>query len=305
VHEDTLEYRWVGGELEEVREVLKGFGFGVDRTTHIGDNGYFRTVEGTLIPRKDAGITSNISEFEGMALTDGKPFPLGFVRTRNAFAYTAPKRSKKNRVGKVDRYKPFEVLETVGTGKKVFYRFDNGAWLSSVDVRVARPAPLPKGVAAGEKWIDVDTGEQIVTAYEGEIPVYITMVSSGRFGSPTVKGEYRIWSKIAAIAMDNTDDEKEDDEEEEATDTDSDTAEEEPHLFSLHDVPWTEFFKDSYALHGVYWHDAFGNRRSHGCVNLSPKDAAWFYNWTEPAIPNGFWAVYSTKNYPGTLVRIR
>jgi hypothetical protein len=308
VREDTIEYRLVDGELEEVRQVLKGFGFGIDSTFHFGEEGFFKTAEGTLIPRKDAGMTGNISEFEGMALKDGKPFPLGFVRTRNAFAYSSPERSKRTRIGRVDRYKPFEIQETVGTGQKRFYRFDEGGWLSDLDVRVAQSAPLPKAIAAGEKWIDVDIDEQIITAYEGETPVYVTMVSSGRYGSPTVKGEYRIWAKIAAIAMDNTDEEEDtetSDESEAATDTDSDTAEEEIHLYSLHEVPWTQFFEESYALHGVYWHDAFGNRKSHGCVNLSPKDAAWFYKWTEPSIPNGFWAVHTTKNHPGTLIRIR
>ncbi|MCS6911273.1 MAG: L,D-transpeptidase, partial [Anaerolineales bacterium] len=31
--------------------------------------------------------------------------------------------------------------------------------------------------------------------------------------------------------------------------------------------------------HGQYWHDGLGYKRSHGCVNLSPLDARWLYNW--------------------------
>ena len=54
----------------------------------------------------------------------------------------------------------------------------------------------------GEKWIDVDTDQQIVTAYVGLTPIFATIVSTGRYGpSKTVKGEYRIWAKVAAIAM--------------------------------------------------------------------------------------------------------
>ncbi len=316
VREAAVEYRLSGGVLEEVREVLKGFGFGVAGTVKLDGVGYFKTAEGTLIPRAAAGITDNLSELEGLELTDAIHWPVGFVARRSAFAWAEPSRQKKNRLGRVDRYKPFEILETAGKGRGRFYRFDDGSWLAGSDVRVARTAPLPRGIAPGERWIDVDTSEQIITAYEGEKPVYVTLVSTGRTGSPTVKGEYRIWAKIAAIAMDNTDEELEEAAETDTentpltpadTDTDSgtDTAEDGPHLYSLHDVPWTQFFFESFALHGVYWHDAFGNRRSHGCVNLSLKDAAWFYRFTAPEVPEGFWAVHTTKAHPGTLVRVR
>ncbi len=306
LREDSLEYRMSGGVLEEVREVLKGFGFGVHSTVNIDGENYFKTVNGTLIPKRHAGITGRISTFEGIKITEMKVERVGFVNNNNAYVYSEPSRQKKNRVTKVERYTPFLVLETVGKGSSRFYRFDEGGWLAASDVRVSRPSDIPKGVDASEKWIDVDTDAQIITAYEGDKPVYITMISSGKFSSPTVKGSFRIWAKLAAIAMDNTDDPVEPstittDEIVESTEI----TQEKPRLYSLQDVPWTQFFFESYALHGVYWHDAFGNRRSHGCVNLSPKDAMWFYNWTEPVIPPGFWAVHTTANHPGTLVRVR
>jgi len=55
----------------------------------------------------------------------------------------------------------------------------------------------------------------------------------------------------------------------------------------------------------VYWHDRFGDRRSHGCVNLSPIDARWFYEWTEPNVPDGWWAIHSATPTEGTVVRVR
>jgi lipoprotein-anchoring transpeptidase ErfK/SrfK len=128
------------------------------------------------------------------------------------------------------------------------------------------------------------------------------MVSTGRGGaSRTKKGEFRIWVKIVAIPMDNTDDEP---------DTsalgDTDTAvDEEKHYYSLHDVPWTQFFFESYAIHGVYWHDRFGNRRSHGCVNLSPRDARWLFDWTHPVLPDGWWAIHPVAGEESTLIRVR
>ena len=54
------------------------------------------------------------------------------------------------------------------------------------------------------------------------------------------------------------------------------------------DVPWAMKFRKGFAVHGAYWHDNFGKRRSHGCVNLSPKDARWVYDWTQPVVPAGY-----------------
>lgn len=320
VREPTVEYRIEGRQLVEVRELQKGFGFGVASYFRIDDDKYLRTAEDTLIPRSAAGVAGRISTFEGMIVRNKTPWPIGFVNRRNAPVYKEPKLKKTFQIPDVTakRYTPFKILEKSGKNRRGFVRFDEGAWLRNRDVRVTREASLPKGIAPGERWIDVDTTQQVMTAYEGEMPVYTTLISSGRFGSQTVKGEYRIWAKVAAIAMDNTDEKEEleaieavksdtDTTDTDTTDTDStsETDTEERHLYSLHDVPWTQFFHESYAIHGVYWHDAFGNRKSHGCVNLSPKDARWFYNWTHPKVPPGFWAVHSTKIDPGTLVRIR
>jgi hypothetical protein len=63
-------------------------------------------------------------------------------------------------------------------------------------------------------------------------------------------------------------------------------------------VPWVLLFQGHNALHGAYWHDRFGQRRSHGCVNLAPKDARWIFEWVSPTLPEG-WTGY----LPGDLDR--
>jgi len=305
VHTSTIEYRPQGGVLFEIRDLLKGYGFGVDGVVHLDEGSFFRTVEGNLIPRDAAGISGRISQYGGVAIAEGGAWPVGWVNNGNAWSYATPSRDKRHRVRKVERYSPFEVLETVGAGAKRFVRFDDGAWLWGRDVRVARATERPAAVAEGEKWIDVDVSEQVITAYEGDRPVYAAMVSTGRGGaSRTVMGEYRIWVKVSAIAMDNTDEELDDGAEDGAV-ADGGLPEEDRHLFSLQDVPWTQFFHENYALHGVYWHDRYGNRRSHGCVNLAPNDARWFYEWTRPRVPDGWWAIHSSDGDRGTLVRVR
>ncbi|HEX7672087.1 MAG TPA: L,D-transpeptidase, partial [Polyangiaceae bacterium] len=69
----------------------------------------------------------------------------------------------------------------------------------------------------------------------------------------------------------------------------------------LRDVPYVQYFKEGYALHAAYWHDAFGTPRSHGCVNLSPLDARWLFSWTEPSVPSAWHGAMSNH---GTLVSI-
>jgi hypothetical protein len=40
-----------------------------------------------------------------------------------------------------------------------------------------------------------------------------------------------------------------------------------------------------YYIHCAYWHNNFGYRMSHGCVNTSLQDAEWIYNWSEVGTP--------------------
>jgi hypothetical protein len=71
-----------------------------------------------------------------------------------------------------------------------------------------------------------------------------------------------------------------------------------PDFYFIENVPWVMYFDNDIALHGTYWHDAFGYRQSHGCVNLSIIDSWWLYQWSASA-PNGAaWVyVYSSGEY--------
>ena len=75
--------------------------------------------------------------------------------------------------------------------------------------------------------------------------------------------------------------------------------------FELRDVPWIQYFASGYALHGAYWHDSFGNPRSHGCVNLAPIDARVVFLWSEPAVPPGWHGINAgAETGEGTAVFI-
>ena len=183
---------------------------------------------------------------------------------------------------------PLAILETAAdkTGKPTAYRIAAAEWIAAADARVFQPAPPPPLLLPGERWIDVDVDDQILVAYEGDLPVYATLVSSGGTTTPTETGVYRVWLKESEADMKGLNGED---------------------PYSVATVPWTEFFspEKGLALHTAYWHDQFGIRRSHGCVNLAPRDARWLYFWSDPQVPPGWTMTAGMPEAPGSIVRIR
>ena len=168
----------------------------------------------------------------------------------------------------------------------------DGRWLRSDDLRVAvKPRDLPWFASQDRRWIDISIINQVLVLWEGDQPVYATLVSTGRdgVGDPkttlsTPLGTFRILQKHVTTTMD------------------SNVADNE---FELRDVPWVMYFKGSYALHGAYWHDDFGRMRSHGCVNLSPIDARYVFEWSMPDVPEHWHGAYASDSFgAGTILRI-
>jgi lipoprotein-anchoring transpeptidase ErfK/SrfK len=55
--------------------------------------------------------------------------------------------------------------------------------------------------------------------------------------------------------------------------------------YSTPAVPWCTFISgEGVAIHGAFWHNDFGERRSHGCINVTPEEAKWIFRWTTPYI---------------------
>ena len=74
-------------------------------------------------------------------------------------------------------------------------------------------------------------------------------------------------------------------------------------LYVLPGVPWCSFFTGTgIALHGTYWHNDFGDPRSHGCVNLPNSAAKFLYRWTSPTVPPESDYIHEPKT--GTRVHV-
>ena len=153
------------------------------------------------------------------------------------------------------------ILEEKVVQGATWYRIGDDRWVYGGWVGVARYKPRPSVIKSNERWVGVCLKEQTAVAYEGDEPVYAALVATGVAQFPTVQGIFRTWLRRKWGKM-------------------SGGVPGTPWYYYLEDVTWTMYFYQGYALHAAYWHDAFGRPRSHGCVNMSPYDAWWIFNWS-------------------------
>jgi lipoprotein-anchoring transpeptidase ErfK/SrfK len=115
--------------------------------------------------------------------------------------------------------------------------------------------------AGGEKWIDIDLSDQVLTAYQGDTAVRYFIISSGKSSTPTVTGSFRIYSRTELQDM-------------------SGGSKAAGDYYFQADVPWVQYFYQDYAIHGAYWHHMFGTPIGHGCINMRVEESRWLYEWT-------------------------
>jgi hypothetical protein len=250
---------------------------------------YVRTRHGFWVPMRDL-VPVTALDFHGAELKEGK-IDFAWVVEDRAVVYAAPGGAALKSDPLRRRFDKVEILETKAAKGGGFVRIGEKAWLRARDIRRPALVPAPSSVRAGERWIDVDLATQTLVAFEGETPMFATLVSTGKgregTDSATPKGEFRIWVKLASSNMDNLEDE--------------DAAK----YYAIEDVPYVQYFAKGVGLHGAFWHRGFGHERSHGCVNLAPLDAQRLFAFTSPHLPAGWTAVLPTPVESGTLVRVR
>lgn len=120
--------------------------------------------------------------------------------------------------------------------------------------------PAPAAPTNVGRSIVVSTETQRIYAYENGQMVRSQIVSTGLPATPTVKGYFAVYVKYVADDMSGPD-------------------------YFLPQVPYTMYFYQGYAIHGTYWHNAFGRPMSHGCVNLPTDEAQWFFNFASVGTP--------------------
>jgi len=161
-------------------------------------------------------------------------------------------------------------------GNSTWYRIDGGRFAgahvhSSLIDRAPAPQPTvapPDREVGSDAWIVVDRAASTLTLLRNGAPVFTTYVSLGKAGVETPDGTYSTYIKYRADRMTST------------------TVSNAEHSYDLPNVPFTQYFKDDgSAIHGTYWHDAFGTNQSQGCINLTWTDSEYVFNQTKPEIP--------------------
>jgi lipoprotein-anchoring transpeptidase ErfK/SrfK len=253
-------------------------------TETIDGRTYWRTRHGLVAASDIRKLDS--SGFSGMEIDDGLATPRVWARFRGKpgtiALHSAPRENAPIQARLKARHTA-KLLETSPDGAWV--KLDRGGWAKRDEVRVAKAATAPDGIGADERWIDIDLDEQVLVAYVGTRAVYATLVSSGKRTHDTPTGVFRIERKVAERTMSSRPDDDD--------------------PYAVDRVPWTAYFIGSYALHTAYWHGSFGEKKSHGCVNLAPKDARRLYGWTAPGVLPGYTEIHGNAAQPGAVIRIR
>jgi hypothetical protein len=215
------------------------------------------------------------SEFRGVLVSDPETLPVYFIRRElPLMKREAPESDVLTATETIpERRSTHPFSRTVHIGVKEYFEDADGLLMRAYAVGKARVLDRPPGIESDEHWVHIDLSEQVLVAYVGDRPVLATLVSTGKKPEMTPVGVHRVQSKHIATSMRDQPPEDE--------------------AYSIEDVPWTQYFHNNVALHGAFWHGAFGLVRSHGCVNLSPPDARWLFGFLRPGLPAGWYAVFA------------
>jgi LysM repeat protein len=112
----------------------------------------------------------------------------------------------------------------------------------------------------GPRKIVIDLSEQTLTAYQGDVVVLQSIVSTGKAATPTRVGEFAIYQKLTSQHMTGDD-------------------------YDLPGVPWVMYYDGEYAIHGAYWHANFGIPTSHGCTNMTIPESRALFAWAAVGTP--------------------
>ena len=262
-----------------------GFYVSVDRTVEAENNRSFvRTVRGGMV-RAEHLADSKQPAGLGVSLGSQYTLPLAFVYRAGAPSLRLDPLTKEpvKAGGDLPLHSAHSLTgESMVKAGRRYLVTRAGLLLRDGSVRVIDRVPRPRQTPRSERWIRVDLDRQTLTAYESETPVFATLISSGLPDHATPTGIFRLHAKHVTTTMAD------------------DMAADGP--YSIEDVPWTMYFQGGYALHAAFWHDRFGNQRSHGCVNLAPRDARWLFFWTLPELPSAWHGVLAGVGQGTTVV---
>jgi hypothetical protein len=258
-------YRKVEGAIDIYEapggNVVSTLGAGFNYVTLIqSQDGWAEISDGHWVKTDNLSDKVIVSRFAGVKLpADPLPYPMGWILI-NLYPSKVPggKPSEDNAL--LLRYTRVNLYDAVDADGWKWYQVGVDQWVNQRYIAKIIPVDRPAAVDTN-KWISVDLYEQVAIAYEGTTPVFATLVASGLPDWDTQEGLFHIYVRYPRTLMSGANGQKD--------------------FYYLEEVPWTMYFNQDQGLHGTYWHDGFGYRHSHGCVNLSITDAKWLWDWAQ------------------------
>ena len=274
-----------------VRRMVQGFYVAVDRTFLANNRLFHHTTQGLLAPADRMSLVKP-PDFSGQEIDEAHAGQIvGFVLGKTPTELSFDEKGVPKAMGQRKRYdRAFLTGKTRTHGGGSYHETADGTWLRDRDITWTDPGKPPSDLSPGEKWVDVNLTTQTLVAFEGTRAVFATLISSGKKSTDkdkdhrTPTGTWRVREKHVAATMDG----------------DGAAAGDLP--YSIEDVPYIQYFFESYALHAAFWHDNFGRQQSHGCVNLAPLDAKRLFFWSDPPLPPGWHGVQATTEHPGSRI---
>lgn len=209
---------------------------------------------------------------------EGLPYPVGWQRRAWYFSdapgvlpvddYTNARR--------IGRETMFFIYASVEANGEVWHLVGAGQWMADQYVSVLQvPAP-PDGVSG--RWVALDLNQQTLLALEDDTPVFASLISSGYYLETTL-GLFHVYGRTESMIMRGPPGAN-------------------PPLYEFY-TRWVMFFNEHQGLHAMPYHNDFGMKRSHGCVNVPPGDELWLWDWFnattdvwDPSGPGDFWVDY-------------
>ncbi len=226
---------------------------------------YFRLKNGGWVGGV-SGRLSAVPTFQGLVFHRTPERPVGWITPLNDFVETkrTPGYAAQDYTGhKLVKYEVVQIYTSQHVNNSDWYMIAPDEWVEQTSLAIVFPDAAPPEGVAGSRWIAVNLFEQTLAVYDNGQLVFATLVATGLDPFFTRPGAFQIYKRLESGVMSGA--------------FEADKSD----FYYLEDVPWTMYYDEARALHGAYWRTAFGFPQSHGCVNLSPGDAHWLFDWAQ------------------------
>lgn len=250
-------------EVNDVRSIEAGFNFlSWRQCDFIDGRSVYMIAPGVYMPGGDSCSRIGMPTFHGLTFSRTPVRPFGWI-VATTETFRGPGVGQAKTGASLYRFTVVQIYDMQTVEGKVWYEVGPHEWIEQTSIAKVDPDPtVPDGVQ-DNRWISINLFEQTVAVYDQGELVFATMTSTGLPGWWTQPGVFQVYSKLETDTMSGA--------------FEADRSD----YYYLQDVPWVMYFDKARALHGAYWHNGYGYPRSHGCVNLSPLDAHWVFDWAE------------------------